>query len=154
MNDRMKWINRRWQLGWLLLALGLVMAAIGGILPRLMPGLAFNPKLITSLGLLSLGIGISFLARYGPVRQDLRAAQRLTNEAFDERKQLIRARAGNRAYWVSAALAYALLMWQSSIGNGSLPALSADALWFALVGVVLAPFGMYAASMIYDEAHS
>ncbi len=153
MNERVKWVNRRWQLGWIILIAGLVLGLGGAILPRLVSGLAFNPRLITGLGILLLGVGIAFLVRYGAARQDPQAAARLTIEERDERQQQIRGRAGYRAYWVSAALAYALLMWVSFSSSGSLPELSSDALWYALAVVVLAPFGVYAGSLMYDEGH-
>jgi hypothetical protein len=51
-------------------------------------------------------------------------------------------------------MAYAVLMWVSFTVRGSLPELSPDALWFFLAAVVVVPFGVYAASLIYDQGHS
>ena len=45
-------------------------------------------------------------------------------------------------------------MWVSFAANGSLPELSPDALWFALAAVVILPFGVYAASLAYDQGRS
>ena len=45
-------------------------------------------------------------------------------------------------------------MWVSFAGNGSLPMLSDDALWFALAAVVVIPFGVYAVSLAYDQQNS
>ncbi len=150
MNDRLKWINRQWRLGWGLLIAGLILALAGIAVQRLVGSLSFNPKIITGLGILFLGIGAAFMVRYGSARRSEKAALRMVNEERDERLQSLRARAGNRAYWVSAIMAYAILMWDSMSANGSLPELMGDALWYALAALVLVPFGVYAASLAYD----
>jgi ABC-type uncharacterized transport system permease subunit len=154
MNNRLKWINRQIQLGWALLVAGLVIAVVGILLPRLAGSLSFNPRIITGLGILLLGIGTAFLVRYGAARRDPQAALRLASEERDERMRLLRARAGNKAFWVSAAMAYAVLMWLSFAGSGSLPQPSLDTLWYALAAVVVVPFGVYAASLAYDQGRS
>ncbi len=151
MNNRLKWIHRRWQLGWALLAAGLVFAVVGIILPLLIGSLPFNHRIITGLGILLLGIGVAFLVRYGSARRDPQAALRLVSEQRDERMQILRARAGNRAYWVSTIMAYAVLMWVSFASSGSLPELSTDTLWFFLAAVVVVPFIVYAASLSIDQ---
>jgi hypothetical protein len=63
------------------------------------------------LGILLVGIEIGILVRYRAALKDEQFARRLTVKEQDERTVLIRARAGNRAYWVSAALIYIGLMW-------------------------------------------
>jgi hypothetical protein len=75
----------------------------------------------------------------------------VTVEEHDERTVLIRARAGNRAYWVSTALVYLGLMWASFASSGSLPVLGGDALWNFLAAAVLIPFAVYVASMMVDQ---
>jgi hypothetical protein len=67
--------------------------------------------------------------------------------------QSMRARAGNRAYCVSAALAYAGLMWVSFAESEGLTTMSANALWYFLAAVVVLPFVIYATSLIYDQKH-
>lgn len=151
MNNKISWLNRKARLGWIFLALGLVLALAGIVLQGSIENLPFNARIITGLGILLLGVAVSYFMRYGAVRRDPKAAARLVSEERDERMQIIRARAGNRAYWFSAILTYTLLMWISFAQNGSLPALSADALWYVLAGLVIAPFGVYAASMAYDQ---
>jgi hypothetical protein len=131
-----------------------VVAIAGILLPRLAGDLPFNERIITGLGILLSGIGIANLVRYGAVRRDPQAARRLAGEERDERTQLLRARAGNRAYWVSAPLAYALLMWVSFAESGSLPYPSPDLLWYMLAALVVVPFGVYALSLMYDQQHS
>ena len=75
-----------------------------------------------------LGIGIVYLNRYVILRRDTQASRRMIIEERDERTKLLRSRAGNRAYWVSTAMAYILLIWVSFAESGSLPALTPDTL--------------------------
>jgi hypothetical protein len=102
-------------------------------------GLPFDSRIISGLGILLLGVALSSFLRYDWARRNPQAAARLVSEERDERTQLMRGRAGSRAYWLSAGLAYAGLMWLSFASNGSLPAPSADALWYFLAGLVVNP---------------
>jgi len=154
MSNQMNWINRQIRLGWVFLAGGLVVAVAGILLPRLVGDLSIDERIITGVGILLLGIGTAYLTHYGAARRDSQAARRMIAEEHDERMQILRAQAGNRSYWVSAVMAYAGLMWVSFVENGSLPPLSADALWYFLAAVVVLPFGIYAASLMYDQVHS
>jgi ABC-type uncharacterized transport system permease subunit len=151
MDNKIAWMNRQVRLGWVYLAVGLVFAAAGIILSRLASDLPFNERIITGFGILMLGVGLSYLLRYRVARKDVQTARRMISEERDERMQFLRARAGNRAYWVSAILSYAVLMWVSFAENGSLPPLSVDALWYFLAAVVVLPFGVYAISLSYDQ---
>ncbi len=151
MNNNMKWINRQVRLGWAFFAGGALLAVIGIILQRGIPNLPFNARIITGLGILLVGIAVSYFVRYGTASRSPQAAARLASEERDERMQAIRARAGNRAYWLSAVLAYAGLIWVSFAQSGSLPMLSPDALWYFLAGLVIVPFGVYAISMAYEQ---
>ena len=153
MNKHLEWINRQLWLGRILLIAGVIAGIAGILLSSLISGLQFNPKIITGLGILLVGMGIAYLVRYGAARRDIQTAKRLVSEERDERMLLHRARAGNRAYWASAALAYTGLMWVSFTENGSLPPLSIDALWYFLAAVVVLPFFIYAGSLMYDEKH-
>ncbi|MBE0695722.1 MAG: hypothetical protein IH586_02255 [Anaerolineaceae bacterium] len=153
MNKHTDWMKQQYRLGWIALAAGLIFAFSGLVLPRLVDSLPFNARIITGLGIFLLGVGIAYLVRYGAARRDPRAAGRMASEEHDERLQIIRARAGSRAYWVSTAIIYAGLMWVSFAASGSLPALSADALWYFLAAAVIIPFVVYAASLTYDQQH-
>lgn len=73
---------------------------------------------------------------------------------LDERTVLIRTRAGNRAYWLSAGLVYIGLMWTSLAAHGHLPDLSGDVLWFYLVFCVIVPFDVYITSILVDQRNS
>lgn len=151
MDSRTKWITTRIRTGWAFLAAGVIVGAIGMFTELQHAVLPYNPRLLTGLGILLAGIGVAYLVRYRAALQDERAARRLTVEERDERLMLIRMRAGNRAFWVSALLVYAGLMWASFAGNGSLPPMSGDGLWYFLAAAVLVPFGVYAASILVDE---
>jgi hypothetical protein len=96
-------------------------------------------------------MGVGYLVRYGTALKDEQSARRLSVEEQDERTVLIRARAGNKAYWVSAALIYLGLMWASFASNGWLPQLAGNALWFFLAAGVLIPFGVYIISILNDQ---
>ncbi|RPI80663.1 MAG: hypothetical protein EHM41_22275 [Chloroflexi bacterium] len=150
MSNRMKWINRQVRLGWLFLASGLIVGVAGILLPWLVGDLPFNQRIITAVGILLCGCGVGYLMRYGAVRKDDQAARRSISEERGGRTQIIRARAGNRAYWVSAGLAYTGLMWLSFGQSGSLPLPTTDILWYFMAAVVILPFGVYAASLAYD----
>ncbi len=154
MNNPQKWISRQARAGRIFLAAGALLFA-GGLAAQFLAGdLPFDARILSGLGIFLLGLGISYLIRYQSARRDPQAAGRALREERDERNQMIRARAGNRAYWTSAALGYALLMWLGFASNGSLPALSEDALWYALAGVVVLPFVVFVASLVYDQQHS
>jgi hypothetical protein len=75
-------------------------------------------------------------------------------EERDERSLMIRNQAGNRAYWVSAALVYLGLMWASFAANGDLPELSNDLLWYYLAAGFVIPFGVYAVSIVIDQRNT
>jgi hypothetical protein len=153
MNNQRKWIDRQRSKGWLFLVGGVILAGVGILLGGQSANLAFNPRVVTGLGILLLGVAVSYLVRYAAARRSPQTAERLLSEERDERNQFLRTRAGNRAYWSSAVLTYILLMWISLAANGGLPALSADALWYVVVALVILPFGVYAASLYYDQKH-
>ncbi len=133
------------------LAAGLIVAVAGVLLPLLLGDLGFNERIITAVGILLVGIGVANLVQYATMRRDPKAARQMAIEKGDERLALIRGRAGHRAFWVSTALAYALLMWLSFASSGSLPVLSPDALWFCLAAVVVVPFIVYASGIVYEQ---
>lgn len=154
MDNRMKWISTRIRMGWMFLAVGAFIAVVGIFIELQYSYLPYNLRIITGLGILLVGIGIGNLVRYRAALKDEQFARRLTVEERDERTVLIRARAGNRAYWVSAALIYIGLMWASLAVNGGLPDLSGDVLWYFLAAGVVLPFGVYITSILVDQRKS
>ena len=154
MNNRQKWITRQMVLGWSFVIAGLIVGLVGVFLPALVINMPFNPRVITGLGILMLGVGTSYLVRTGTARRDPQAADRMIANEHDERLQRIRSRAGNRAYWVSAVMIYVGLLWVSFSGRGGFPAPSPDVLWYFLAAVAVIPFVVYVASLVHDlERH-
>jgi hypothetical protein len=150
MDNRKKWIHNRVRMGWILLALGVLGIAAGSFM-ELRSYLPYNLRIITGLGILLAGIGVGYLVRYKAALKDEQSIRQLAVEERDERTVQIRARAGSRAYWVSAVLVYIALMWVSFASNGSLPELSGDTLWYFLAASVVIPFGVYVASILIDQ---
>lgn len=151
MDNRTKWISIRIRTGWIILAVGVLVAVAGIFFELFLTSQPYNLQIITGLGILLVGIGIAYLVRYKSALKDEQSVRRLTVEERDERTVLIRARAGNRAFWISLAMAYSGLMWASFAANGGLPELSGDTLWYFLVACVLIPFGVYAAGILVDQ---
>lgn len=145
-------IAARLRLGWTLVIAGALVGAAGVLsevnFSELVP---YNFRLLTGLGILLLGAGIGALLRYWAAQKDAAAARRLSVEEGDERTALLRLRAGDRAYWASAVLVYAGLLWASFAELGDLPALSGDTLWGFLALCVVLPFGVYVGSLLLDE---
>ncbi|HOD05945.1 MAG TPA: hypothetical protein PKH92_12950 [Anaerolineaceae bacterium] len=154
MNNRTRWLLTKLRLGWAFLAAGLTVSLAGIFIGLEYDYLPYNFRVITGLGILLLGIGISYLVRYWAAQKDETAAQRAMVDERDERTQGIRARAGNRAYWVSAVMLYAGIMWAGMAANGSLPALAGDTLWYYLAAAVVIPFGVYIVSLVVAEHRS
>ena len=154
MDNRKKWITNKIKLGWVLLAAGVLLGAAGIILGRVYSHLPYNFGIITGLGIFLAAIGINNLLVYRAALTNEQVATQLAMTERDERTVFIRSRAGNRAYWVSTALVYAGLMWESFAANGNLPALRGNTLWYFLAAAVLIPFGVYAASIVIDQHRS
>jgi hypothetical membrane protein len=154
MDNRTKWISNNIRMGWIFLAAGVFAALVGIFIERQYSYLPYNLRIVTGLGILLAGIGIGYLVRYRGALKDELSAKRLNAEERDERAVLLRARAGNRAYWVSAVLVYGGLMWASFAANGGLPELNGDVLWFFLAASVVIPFGVYIVSLLVDQRNS
>lgn len=136
-----------------LIAAGLSLVVAGLLLPLLIPvnTLSFNPRLIPAAGVVLLGVGIASLVQYASIRLDPQTARQMLIESRDERSRLIRARAGNRAFWVSIIMTYIALLWVSLSVSGNIPALSDDGLTFLLVASVITPMIVYAVGLLYEQ---
>jgi hypothetical protein len=154
MPKQTNWILTRVRIGWMFLAAGVLLSLVGIFIELEYSFLPYNFRIITGMGILLIGIGVGFLIYYRDALKNELSARRVTAEERDERTLFIRARAGNRAYWVSTALVYLGLMWTSFASNGGLPALSGDVLWFFLAAGVVVPFGIYIVSILVDQRNS
>ncbi len=154
MNNHIDYIKKQQKPGYYMIGAGIVTAVVGIILTGVISNPSFNLRIITALGLLFIGIGVGRIIKYRLTASDPQAVARLVNTERDERLKLLRDRSGFRAYVISGILAYALLMWVSFADSGSLPRLSDDALWFALVAVVVMPAVVFIASYLYEDKHN
>jgi hypothetical protein len=96
-------------------------------------------------------LGVASLAQYAFIRVNPKAGQQMMIDERDERMQLIRARAGHRAYWLSSSLAFFVLIWAAFAGDVGLPRLTGDSLWLSLLIVVVVPFIVYVGSVAYEQ---
>jgi hypothetical protein len=151
MNKQKQWIISRIRMGWMFLAVGVIVILFGIFAQSQFAYQPYNMRIISGLGILLAGIGIGSLVKYSTALKDDESARRLTVEERDERTVLLRTRAGNRAFWVSTAIVYIGLMWVSFAANGSLPPLSGNTLWFFFIAAVLIPFGVYIGSILIDQ---
>jgi hypothetical protein len=151
MNKQKNWIFNKLRTGRILVIFGVLLTIAGIIIERTIVVPNFNLKIITGIGILLVGLGVANLVAYRVDPKNPILVKRLAAEMQDERTLEIKARAGNRAYWVSTLLVYTLLMWSSFSANGSLPRLSDDILWFVLAGCVLIPFIVYISSIVIEQ---
>jgi uncharacterized membrane protein len=151
MDNKYKWIEIRIRLGWIFLIGGVIVIGSGIFIEHQYHGSPYNLRLITGLGILLAGVGIAYLVRYRATQIDEHSLRRVHAEERDERTELIRARAGNRAFWCSSAIIYVGLMWESFAANGSVPRLFGDVLWYYLATGVLIPFAVYVSSILIDQ---
>lgn len=153
MSSQNNWLNKKLKYARLFAIIGAVNILVGVVMELFKWSIGFDQRLITSMGILFLGLGLSSWLRYASRKKDPQTALRMERTARDERALFIRTRAGHRGFWVAIALSYGLLMWESLASNGSLPVLSEDARWFWLAAAVVIPFLAYIISIVYDERH-
>ncbi len=113
MNQQEKYVNTKLRLSTIFLVVGVILFVAGILLQISDLNLPFNVRIISGLGIFLVGVAIAYRVKYGSAKKDPLATQRLVNAERDERMVLIRAKAGNRAYFCSAILTYGLLLWVS-----------------------------------------
>jgi hypothetical protein len=148
MNHIEKYKKRQRLFGQLLLAAGIICAAAGAALESAKITVGIDPRLITGLGILLLGLSLGAWLRLNSALKKPLDAMRLVAAESDERMTDIKSKAGQRGFWTALAITYALLMWESVASNGSLPALSANARWYWLAAAVVLPMTVYIAGII------
>jgi hypothetical protein len=154
MRNQTNWNKNTLLWGLVMAVLGTVMVVAGLVLTGAAGGPAFIGRLVLSSGAVLLILGIVSLLQYAYVRRNPKAGRQMMISERDERLQLIRAKAGQRAYQISSALAFAVLMWASFAGDVGLPTLSGNALWFALLAVVVVPALVYIGYIVYEQSNS
>ena len=154
MSNMKNWIEKRLKFGWIMLIIGVTICIVGITSELKITNRPFDFRIITGLGILFIGIGIGQIVRYRAATKDGVIAKRIAIEEQDERSVLIRAKAGNRAYWLSMGLIYILLMWISFASNGRLVYPNENMLWYFLALAIVLPFGVYLFSIIHDERSS
>lgn len=142
-------LRRRRRVGWAMICIGVLATTAGLLAQPLRPALGFDPRLASGIGIVLLGYGVGSLIRGGLPHPASAASRRLGVEALDERNLAIANLAGRRAFITSSVLTGSLMMWASVTGNGQLPPLSADVLWYALVTVFVVPMLVYIASVVH-----
>jgi hypothetical protein len=146
-----KRMANRYRTGWAILLSGCLAGAIGVLIQQQFGSETANYRIITGLGIVTIGVGIAKLVTWRRAMKNEAEARRLEAELSDERTVMIRSLAGNRAYWVSAVIIYAGLLWTSFESSNNLPALGGDALWYFLAAAVVIPAAVYIISMMVDE---
>ncbi|HVN55871.1 MAG TPA: hypothetical protein VMT46_16175 [Anaerolineaceae bacterium] len=152
MRNQSSWRKNILTWGLVFVGLGVGVALLGLVLPRL--GISLPEGLILGASVMLLILGFVSLLQYAYVRANPRAGQQMQIKENDERLQWIRARAGQRAYGLSGSLAFAVLIYTTFAGDVGLPALSGNALFFSLLAVVVIPFLAYIGALVYEQNHS
>lgn len=151
MTTRTTWVNHQRRIGWILATTGFSACVAGIAAEARSHDLPFDPRIITGLGILLLGLAGAALMRGGIGFRSSASTRRFEVEDRDERNVAIRRLAGSRAYVASAAVTYALLMWVSFSANGQLPPLTPDGLWYTLAAAVVVPALVYLVSFVRAE---
>lgn len=148
MNNIEKYKNQQRLFARLFLIVGIVCTVAGVALESANLSLGFNLRLITSFGILLLVMSLNAWLRFYSVAKGPEAARRMVVAQSDERMTAIKNKAGQRGFWASMVIIYALLMWESAASNGSLPMLSADARWYWLAAAVVLLMIVYIAGIV------
>ena len=151
MNSTSKeWAAGQRRIGWTLAGVAAVLVAAGLVLEAGGIALPVDPRVVTGVGILVAGLAVAALVRGGALARS-RSETGLGVEERDERNVAIRRLAGSRAFAVSAALTFCLLMWTSLAANGQAPAATTDALWWGLAVAFVVPVGVYVVSVVESQ---
>lgn len=136
-------------LGWVLLAIGLVLIAVGVAIRLLAPNFQINPKWFESFGILFTGLSVVYLARFFKALRNPRAARQAQLAEEDERSTAIRQRAGNAAFTFMMFAAGIGLLIYSNLTAGQT---SFDPMWLFLAFLVIGPSAFYIAYLLYLQS--
>ena len=143
MNNQTHWTKAILTCGLVFVTLALIVAVVGLLLPSLVRGITLPEGMVPGISIMLLVLGIAGLAQYAYVRRNPNAGKQMRIREQDERLQAIRDRAGHRAFGISSALAFLILLWVAFAGDVGLPQLSGSSLFFALLIMVGVPYLAY-----------
>ena len=149
MDSKLSELEKKLRLSWALVLIGVLLFVTGEVLRASLPGVVFNFKLVSAIGILAFGMGAGNVVRGLTVRGDPQAARRLVIAENDERTRTIQQRAGNAAFLVSFLLNSLVLIVYSSITVIGRP--EPDLLWWVLAALVLAPSIFYVVLLVRLE---
>lgn len=128
-----------------MLGAGLLLLALSFALPALLPGSMMNFKWVGGFGILLIGWGGTFLARYLLATRSPETARRAIIDDTDERNRAIRHQAGNLAFLVTFLTSSVALIIYSAMTRGQ----PADALWLYMAAVVIVPSIIYVIALVF-----
>ncbi len=138
-------LKRRIRQGAAMMGLGALLLAFDIIFPLIFPASVMNWKWVGGFGVMLLGWGGIYIARYLSASRDPEMARRTIVEDLDERNIAIRNRAGYAAFlFTTLAGSFALVIY-SAMTRGQ----SADALWIYMAFMVIAPSAFFVGYLIW-----
>ena len=151
MNKQASWNKNSLIWGIVMVALAVTVAAGGFTLPMLVTGIVFPEGFVVGVSAALAVMGMASLAQYVYVRAHPKAGQHMLNNEQDERTRQIQARAGQRAYWLSSGLAFAVLIYFEFAETVGLSPLSGNAMLFSLLVVVVLPYLAYMSGIAIEQ---
>ena len=144
MNNTNAVLKRKISQGWAVLGAGLLLLALSFALPALLSADASSYKWVGGFGILLIGWGGTFLARYLLAARSPQTARRTIVDELDERNRAIRHQAGNLAFMVTFLTSSVALIIYSAMTRGQ----PADALWFFMAALVIVPSIVYVIALV------
>lgn len=144
MNSTNAVLKRKISQGWAMLGAGLLLLALSFALPALLPRSLMNFKWVGGFGILLIGWGGTFLARYLLAARSPETARRAIIDDTDERNRAIRNQAGYVAFMVTFLTSSVALIIYSALTRGQ----PTDALWLYMAAVVIVPSIVYVITMV------
>jgi peptidoglycan/LPS O-acetylase OafA/YrhL len=137
--------NRKKNINWLFLIVGLVLLAADFGIKFFMPGTPLYYRTVGTVGVLILGWAVIGLVKYTQSKMDPEAARRMNIEETDERNLSIRNKAGYYAFIFSISLSILALLIYSYLNSGP----GFDLPWFYLAAMVLIPGAVYIYCLVH-----
>jgi hypothetical protein len=142
-------LKRRIRQGAAMMGLGVFLLALDIIFPLIFPASLLNWKWIGGFGVMLLGWGGIYLARYMQAYRDPEMAHRTIVEDLDERNIAIRNQAGYMAFLFVTLLGSFALIIYSAMTRG----VARDALWLYMAFMVIAPSTFFVGYLLWLQKH-